>query len=457
MRKKLTALILLMTVPIVLSLSFFLSQRSFSLLLENEKQRTQMTQSMVLREIQGVMPLSSFSQAAAYARQYRHYYAAQGIELIFCWDKKPLAGALLPHERYEELLLGGRRALLDTQSAPERYAIAEPVGADLTMILLRDFSDLYLFKRDIHLLSLGAAAAASALLTAAALLLSGVITRPIRRLTEAASLLSQDAENTLPLPTSRRDEIGALARAFFHMQEAISAREKRLEAESASRQALLDALSHEMRTPLTSLLGNARLLQRPLEEEVRNEIVQSMVRETLRLSDMDQQLMRLTALRHEEIENELVCVDDLLSETAERLRQQAADIHLEVIRSGSFLSGDRALLSLLADNLALNALHASSPGMTVRLQSLPNGFLVSDEGIGMTEDALQHMFEPFWKADKARTRKHGGAGLGLSLCRRIAQLHHGTLDFSSAPGKGTRAAFTIPLHPVDDSVTPPVA
>ena len=75
----------------------------------------------------------------------------------------------------------------------------------------------------------------------------------------------------------------------------------------------------------------------------------------------------------------------------------------------------------------------------------------------MTAEALKHACEPFWKADKARTRQHGGAGLGLSLCRQIAELHRGTLRFDSEPGKGTRVTFTTSLQVHDDSFTSPVA
>jgi signal transduction histidine kinase len=241
------------------------------------------------------------------------------------------------------------------------------------------------------------------------------------------------------------------------MQGAVQARETRLREESETRQALLDALAHEMRTPLTSLLGNARLLQRELPPEERKQIADSMAMEIHRLTDMDQQLMKLTAMGHEPPETERVSVTELLRETAERLQPQADGITIAVEGADSAITGDRELLSLLADNLAANAIHASSTGMTVILRAEPNGFTVQDQGIGMSEEALRHACEPFWKADKARTRRQGGAGLGLALCHRIAELHGGSLTFSSSPGKGTAVTFTTPLHPDDDSVTYPVA
>ena len=453
MKKKLTILILVITVPVLFFMAWFISERSFSLSMEREKQRVQMTESIVSRVIQKTMMQAEYINAVAYAQQYHDYYLAQGIELIFCWNRQPIAGAHLPDSKYTGLLQGQRSALLDTENNPERYAVAEPVNGHLTMILLRDVSDLYLLRDNYQRLAFGCAGIASVLLCILAMIFAGILTHPIRNLTHAAQALAKHTGQEIPLPVARRDEIGALAQAFSDMQEAIQTRENKLRDESNSRQALLDALAHEMRTPLTSLLGNARLLQGELPTEERKRIADSMAREIYRLSDMDQQLMKLTTLRHENIESESVSVLSILNDTAERLNQQADGITIEVTGQDSILYGDRELLSLLSDNLTANAIHASEPGMKILLIAESHGFSVQDQGIGMTEETIQRACEPFWKADKARTRSQGGAGLGLSLCQQIAELHQGTLSFDSSPGVGTKVIFTTSIQPVDDSVT----
>ena len=453
MKKKLTILILVITVPVLFFMAWFISERSFSLSMEREKQRVQMTESIVSRVIQKTMMQAEYINAVAYAQQYHDYYLAQGIELIFCWNSQPIAGAHLPDSKYTGLLQGQRSALLDTENHPEKYAVAEPVNSHLTMILLRDISDLYLLRNNYQSLAFGCAGIASVLLCILAMIFAGILTHPIRNLTHAAQALAKHTGQEIPLPVARRDEIGALAQAFSDMQKAIQTRENKLRDESNSRQALLDALAHEMRTPLTSLLGNARLLQGELPTEERKRIADSMAREIYRLSDMDQQLMKLTTLRHENIESESVSVLSILNDTAERLNQQADGITIEVTGQDSILYGDRELLSLLSDNLTANAIHASEPGMKILLIAESHGFSVQDQGIGMTEETIQRACEPFWKADKARTRSQGGAGLGLSLCQQIAELHQGTLSFDSSPGVGTKVIFTTSIQPVDDSVT----
>ena len=453
MKRKLTILILVITVPVLFFMAWFISERSFSLSMEREKQRVQMTESIVSRVIQKTMMQAEYINAVAYAQQYHDYYLVQGIELIFCWNSQPIAGAHLPDSKYTGLLQGQRSALLDTENHPEKYAVAEPVNSHLTMILLRDISDLYLLRNNYQSLAFGCAGIASVLLCILAMIFAGILTHPIRNLTHAAQALAKHTGQEIPLPVARRDEIGALAQAFSDMQEAIQTRENKLRDESNSRQALLDALAHEMRTPLTSLLGNARLLQGELPTEERKRIADSMAREIYRLSDMDQQLIKLTTLRHENIESESVSVLSILNDTAERLNQQADGITIEVTGQDSILYGDRELLSLLSDNLTANAIHASEPGMKILLIAESHGFSVQDQGIGMTEETIQRACEPFWKADKARTRSQGGAGLGLSLCQQIAELHQGTLSFDSSPGVGTKVIFTTSIQPVDDSVT----
>ena len=124
MKRKLTILILVITVPVLFFMAWFISDRSFSLSMEREKQRVQMTESIVSRVIQKTMMQAEYINAVAYAQQYYDYYLAQGIELIFCWNSQPIAGAHLPDSKYTGLLQGQRSALLDTENHPEKYSVA---------------------------------------------------------------------------------------------------------------------------------------------------------------------------------------------------------------------------------------------------------------------------------------------------------------------------------------------
>ena len=102
--------------------------------------------------------------------------------------------------------------------------------------------------------------------------------------------------------------------------------------------------------------------------------------------------------------------------------------------------GERELTILLLRNLVVNAQRAGGKE-AVRVTLHPDGFDVTDYGCGMTKEQIARAFEPFYKADKARTRSAGGAGLGLPLCRKIARLHHGELHMESEIGRGTRVCY----------------
>ena len=100
----------------------------------------------------------------------------------------------------------------------------------------------------------------------------------------------------------------------------------------------------------------------------------------------------------------------------------------------------------LLRNLVVNAQRAGgTKRVCVRMQK--NGFAVEDHGRGMTNEQIRHAFEPFYRADKSRARAAGGAGLGLTLCDRIAKLHGGTLRIDSTPGVGTTVTFILGKPP----------
>ena len=274
----------------------------------------------------------------------------------------------------------------------------------------------------------------SALAVALAAWISGLLTRPLRQLSAAAARLAR-GEYDAPLPTAQNDEIGALIRAFSGMSGAIGEREAALRAQAEERQALIDALAHEMRTPLTAILGGARLLgQSKLSEGQQSELLDMMAREAARLSTMDERLLLLTRLGHER--PEWTTFDSRAM--AEEALRVFDGVRLE--GEGAAFVGERELTILLLRNLVVNAQRAG--GETPVCVTLhPDGFDVADCGCGMTEEQLAHAFEPFYKADRARTRGAGGAGLGLSLCRKIARLHRGDVRIESEIGKGTRVCY----------------
>ena len=454
MKKRLAAWMIALFVPLLAGFFLLFLQQSFTQTLEREQERAQMAEGLIYLQLKDVFDGLTYAQGVETARGYRSLYAARGVELLFFYNDQPVGGAALPGEAYVDLFIGTRAALLDTQSEPERYAIADPLNKDWTLLTLRDVSDLYALRDKLRLTALWIVLGAAGITALLSYLLAAWFTAPVKRLTGAADAMRRGTFDPSLLPNPSKDEIGALSQTFKDMHAAVEERERHLAEEAQRRQRLLDALAHEMRTPLCALLGNARLLQNPaVDADTRHRLADEMARDIKRLSELDAQLLTLTELNHETVESTLVAVLPLLKETARRVGHQAQNVTLAVEGEAADLAGSRELLSLMADNLALNAVRASGPGRTVVLRSLPNGFAVEDQGIGMTAEQIRHAQEPFYKADPARTRRAGGVGLGLSLCGRIAALHHGTLEIASEPGQGTTVTFTTPIQPAADLAT----
>ncbi|HNW87687.1 MAG TPA: HAMP domain-containing sensor histidine kinase [Candidatus Limiplasma sp.] len=454
MKKRLTAWMIVLFVPLLAGVFLLFLQQSFSQTLQREQERAQMTEGMIYLQVHDMFDDLTYAQGVEVARSYRNLYATQGVELIFLYNGQPVAGAVLPGDYYQTLLIGSRAALLDTQGAPQRYAIADPLRDNWTLLTLRDVSDLYILRDHLRNTALWFVLGAGLLAALLSYRLASWFTAPIKRLTKAVHAMQRGDFMPALLPKASRDEVGTLSLAFLEMHTVVLEREHYLEQESQNRQRLLDALAHEMRTPLCALLGNTRLLQNPaVAGAVRHQLAEEMARDIKRLSDMDTQLMKLTELAHEQPHFSPVAVLPLLRDTVQRVEHQAHGVTLAVAGQESVVPGDGELLSMLADNLTLNAVRASKPGDTVTLQSLQNGFTIMDSGIGMTAEQLAHAQEPFYKADPARTRKAGGVGLGLTLCRQIAALHRGTLTIISAPGVGTTVTFTTTLQPDADLAT----
>ena len=229
--------------------------------------------------------------------------------------------------------------------------------------------------------------------------------------------------------------MNALIRAFSRMSAAIDERETALRTQAEERQALIDALAHEMRTPLTAILGGARLLQQSrLSGSQQGELLDTMAREASRLSTMDERLLLLTRLDHE--------APTFAPFDSQAMAREALSVFdgVRLEWDGAVFVGERELTILLLRNLVVNAQRAGGKE-AVRVTLHPDGFDVTDYGCGMTKEQIARAFEPFYKADKARTRSAGGAGLGLPLCRKIARLHHGELHMESEIGRGTRVCY----------------
>ena len=406
--------------------------RSFALTMERERARALGEEAAIARALTLETAEGNVGRSTASTLQTR--YGSSELTIYLLQNGETITGEALPTaQKLPELLNTETRAtLLDGES--ERLLIAHALGGEITLLTALDVSPVYALRRE---LLRGAAALGLiglALAGALAVWISGVLTRPLSQLADAAAKLA-DGDYAAPLPAAKNDEMNALIRAFSRMSAAIDERETALRTQAEERQALIDALAHEMRTPLTAILGGARLLQQSrLSGSQQSELLDTMAREASRLSTMDERLLLLTRLDHE--------APAFAPFDSRAMAREALSVYdgVRLEGDGAVFVGERELTILLLRNLVVNAQRAGGKE-AVRVTLHPDGFDVTDYGCGMTKEQIARAFEPFYKADKARTRSAGGAGLGLPLCRKIARLHHGELHMESEIGRGTRVCY----------------
>lgn len=277
-----------------------------------------------------------------------------------------------------------------------------------------------------------------------------VATRPIRRISRTARQLS-DGRYERRVNVKSRDELGQLARDFNAMADALESRMHELEEAAARQREFTASFAHELKTPLTSVIGYADTLRsRELPRARQIEAAGYIFSEGRRLEAMSLALLDLFALEREAPVMEPVSAARLAAAVSASVAPSltAAGIRLETGVADGTLKASPALLQTALCNLIDNARKASAPGSVIRLSGGSDAqggwrFDVTDQGRGIPPEALARITEPFYMVDKSRARAQGGAGLGLSLCQRIAQAHGGRLEFESREGAGTRASLIL--------------
>lgn len=275
--------------------------------------------------------------------------------------------------------------------------------------------------------------------------LTSTLFRPLEDITTVARQITHADDLSRRVPhSSRTDEIGELARAFNQTLE-------RLERLFRSQQRFLADVSHELRTPLTSVRGNLDLMRRfgRYDEESMAVIQDEMERMSRLLGDL---LLLARAdsgglpLQHEPVE-----LDNVLFEVYRQVRriEKPVAVELTAVDQATIL-GDEDRLKQLVLNMVDNGIKYTPPGGVVKLSLSKDDFwahiTISDTGIGIPAEDIPHIFERFYRVDKARGRAQGGSGLGLAIAKWVTQAHGGNIQVNSVVGQGTTFLINLPLY-----------
>ena len=283
----------------------------------------------------------------------------------------------------------------------------------------------------------------------ASVVLSFALTRHLHRLTTTVRRIS-GGDLSKRSRIKSNDEFGQLSRDFDAMADKLQENIIRLESDMQRQESFMGAFAHELKTPMTSIIGFADLLrQGNLDENTRMMAADYIYSEGHRLERLSFKLLDLLLLKKDEITMKRVWLGTYLTEVERALAPNMKNKGIRLICKADqkrvVLEPD--LVKSLLYNLVDNASKAMDSGgiIAVRATAIPGGcqFQVVDNGRGMEPEALTRITEAFYRVDKARSRSQGGAGLGLSLCKQIAEVHNGNISFASEPGKGTRVTVTL--------------
>ena len=326
---------------------------------------------------------------------------------------------------------------IETELLREQYQI----------YLVRNMTDLYDSVQKLYL-RFGIICAAAILLSAGLILL--MTSRALRRLQtlerEAAAMAEGRYETRIPLSErskKRKDEITTVSESFNRMADAVEQHIDTVTNLAEERKMLIGALTHEMKTPLTAIIGYAESLDRArLSEEQREEAICFIHREGRRLERLTQKMMQLITLT----DGEGMAVQDIsareLFDMAKPALEAVASRHGAILgyrESGQRFALDADLIIGVLINLVDNACSAGAKHIT--LWADEEAISVSDDGCGIPREMIHKVTQPFFRADKARSRKTGHAGLGLALAARVAKLHHARLLIESEQGEGTTVSI----------------
>lgn len=278
-------------------------------------------------------------------------------------------------------------------------------------------------------------------------LISFLLTKPIRHLTRATKKMAA-GDYAYRARKVSNDELGQLTLDFNHMAEALEENINKLEDESQAKEDFVGAFAHELKTPLTAIIGYADMLRsRKLDEEKSFLSANYIYTEGKRLEAMSIRLLDIMVTRHGQAQFQEVQAESLFQYLQAMFRTNEDMNFVYTFEEGIVWAESNLIITVLI-NLMDNAVKASEPGSTIEVKGMvrEKGYLfqVKDYGMGIAEEEIQKITKAFYMVDKSRARERNGAGLGLALCAEILSLHHSSLSIESKLGEGTCIGFLLP-------------
>ncbi|CUA79075.1 sensor histidine kinase [Anoxybacillus suryakundensis] len=273
-------------------------------------------------------------------------------------------------------------------------------------------------------------------------------TKPLQHMQQAAYRVSQ-GDFSVDIEVETEDEIGQLAKAFNQMAHALAKEDER-------KKEFLANVSHELRTPLSYVKGYSEaLLDGVVKEEAQQKKYMKLIhREASRMQRLVRDLLDLAQLEGTyPLVRTPFSIAQLIEETMEKYEPIMQEKHIHLLFDldhDLIVDGDPDRIEQVLQNLLDNALRYTPSGGTISLRATNKHpmceLVITDSGQGMSKEDMERLGERFFRADRSRSREHGGTGLGIAIVKQIVKLHGGSIRFESEQGKGTTVYVELPLY-----------
>ena len=313
------------------------------------------------------------------------------------------------------------------------------------------------FLQDVNTAVIASSVCIALLVILFSLLMARRLTRPVEALTSAAEQMKLGRYTERVVVPKSRDELSQLALTFNAMADTIESDVNELRRQDQMRRELIANIAHDLATPLTAVQGFSEaladdLISQPAE---RHETAQLIGREVQRLRRLVADIQQMSSLESGQVKLDLAPLDfsSLVDETVAVLTPECEEAGItitnEIDPAAPLVVADSDRIAQVLLNLLDNARRHTPTGGKIAVSAQCKAqmllVLISDTGVGINSQDLPHIFERFYRADRSRTGKTGGSGLGLSIVKAIIVAHGGNIEAESTPEQGTRITFTLPL------------
>jgi len=436
--------------------AFLIIEKSYSVLLEQETQSALNDHHLVKRSLhERLLSVSenyeefNANNLAFLIQPYAGYYGNQQIYFEFYLKDELVYTSFTFEHSFNPNVREGQigYGLIETGDTPFLCitSVLDSPFSDMKLIYIKNEQKIKDYKSQITVYCITVSAIVSVVLAAIIVAMLLKLTSPLRKLNRAAIEITA-GNYSKKVDIKSHDEVGELASSFNEMSSHVQSHIDELSRLTESKQQFVDNLAHEIRTPITAILGYGEILgNEKISDDEKNMAIRYIISQSERIKNLSAKLIDLAYLGSVQADSERIALHEIIQSVEATVRKSCEEKNIEFTRriDVDYLRSDRDLLETLLQNLVENAIRAVAANgkvaITAILEDNHVAILVADNGIGMRQDELSKISEPFYRVDKSRSRKHGGVGLGLSLCDSIAAVLGSELSFTSELGKGTTA------------------